>query len=94
MDPNTMTINNVARKNGNLNLLSKKEKDQILYFLRKINEDISELDLIFAELELTNDQLNRLKQIVINNKTRTRNIIWTLTGTHIPIDEEYHSKKD
>jgi hypothetical protein len=66
-----------------LNILNKKDKDIILFNLRKISEDINKMELFFSTIDLKPADVLRSKQFIINNKNRVKKCIWTISGSEI-----------
>jgi hypothetical protein len=97
MNKKNMTVADIINKDElkrshSLTFISRKEKEKMLYLLRKINEDYNKLELIFiSEIpKLSSDIEVRIKQLIDNNKIRVRNLLWSLTGTPIKneVDDE------
>ena len=62
--------------------LPKKERDIILFNLRKIVSDLDNMKLYITQYtsNYTQSDYNRILQYVSNNQTRAKNILWQLTG--------------
>ena len=62
--------------------LPKKERDIILFNVRKIVSDLDTLSLYLDSYStnFTASDDNRIKQYINNNKTRAKNILWQLTS--------------
>jgi len=68
-------------KPGSLSILRKKEKEKILFSLRKIAEDFNSMELFYSQFEMSAEDTLRSNQYIKNNKKRITTIIWTLTGS-------------
>lgn len=67
---------------GKREYLPKKERDIILFNIRKI---VSDLDTLLLYIESYSDKFtasddNRIKQYIKNNQARAKNILWQLTS--------------
>lgn len=86
-----VTLGDIAKQQGDLNVLTRKDRDIMLFQLRKISEDISTIDLIVTnaiiEKRLKADEALRLTQFVANNKRRITNVIWNITGREMSLKE-------
>lgn len=75
-----MSSEKKTKKENNMN---KKDKETILYYLRKIVEDYNKLDLLISEIEMTPQQTFQFHQLVNNNRTRARKVIWGVSGSSL-----------
>jgi len=62
--------------------LSKKERDIILFNIRKIVTDLNELKMYTEQYtgKISSSDANRINQYISNNITRSKNILWQLTS--------------
>ena len=74
------TIGDEVRKSGSFSIIGRKERETMLFALRKIAEDINTIELLFSEITLTAEQNLRFRQYVQNNRQRTQRIIWMIMG--------------
>ena len=78
-----------------MNLLRKKDKDVILFNLRKIGEDINKMELFFSDnVEKDIDKVVRWEQFIKNNKNRIRKLIWTVSGSSLREDIKEDFRKE
>lgn len=73
-------------KPSSINILRKKDKDIMLFNLRKIMEDLNTMELILADVKMSPEHLLRSTQFIANSRKRIRKIIWELTGSSIKED--------
>jgi len=70
-----------------VNVLKRKDKDIMLFNMRKIVEDFNKLELVVASLDITAQQNFQFHQLINNNRTRARKVIWGLSGSHLDSEE-------
>lgn len=66
-----------------LNIIDIRDKEMMVYAMKKLIEDLDAVDLMFASMNTTPEQTLRLRQFVNNNKLRGRKVIWGLTVSRI-----------
>jgi late competence protein required for DNA uptake (superfamily II DNA/RNA helicase) len=74
------TIGDVVRKAGSFSVIGRKERETMLFALRKFSEDLNTIELLFGEVTLTPSQNLRFRQYIQNNKQRVQRMIWMITG--------------
>ena len=80
-DKNTIGSSAKIIEDKFISLLKKEDQEKILYALRKVSEDLNDMELWFTEIQLTPQQNIRMKQFINNNKKRIITIIWGLHGS-------------
>lgn len=75
-----------VKKEEKVNILKKKDKDIMLFNMRKIVEDYNKIEVVISTMELTPQQNFQFHQLINNNRVRARKVIWGLSGAHL--DEE------
>ena len=78
-----------------MNILTKPEKEKILFALRKIGEDFNKVELIMESYSqrISHEHNLRLKQFFLNNKNRIKNIIWSITSENVSKEIKKDDKK-
>ena len=68
--------------NKKANYLSKKEREIILFNIRKIVTDLGSLEMYLDQYtnNFTASDNNRMHQYIKNNQHRAKNILWQLTS--------------
>lgn len=82
----------VKKVENKLNILNKKDKETMLYYVRKIVEDLNKFELVISSMDLNPQQNFQFHQLINNNRTRARKVIWGLSGSHL--DEEELGDED
>ena len=66
-----------------LNIIDVEGKEIMVYAMKKMIEDLNNIDLLFASLDMPPEKVQRLRQFINNNKLRAQKVIWGLTVSRI-----------
>lgn len=66
-----------------LNILPKKEREEMIFVLRKIILDLNQQEIVMMNLQMEGAQRLRTVQFISNTRNRLRKMIWILCGDEI-----------